>query len=74
MFSIKTNTIVDYFTGPDFNKTLYYLSKYFVSGQILAKDLTLLKSFSSLEEITGVTQNALKLLGVIDIFNDQFIL
>ncbi len=74
MLSKKTSKITNYFTSPEFNKTMYYLSRYFVAGQKFASDLALIQKFSDFNEITTVLQNGLKLISFTTKYNDQILL
>ncbi len=51
-----------------------YLTKYFIAGQQFGSDLALLQKFSDLDEITKTVQNALKLLDLIEKYEQQIIL
>ena len=70
----KTSKITNYFTSPEFNKTMYFLSRYFVAGQKFASDLALIQKFADFNEITNVMQNGLKLLSFTQKYNDQILL
>ena len=60
--------------SPDFNRTMYYLSRYFVAGQKFGSDFALIQKFSDFNEITNVMQNGLKLLSFTDKYNQQILL
>ena len=60
--------------SPDFNRTMYYLSRYVVAGQKFGSDLALIQKFSDFNEITNVMQNGLKLLSFTDKYNQQILL
>lgn len=67
-----TDTIVGYFSGSNFQQTIVRLSRYFAAGEKFKKDLSLIQSFSSIDEITGVTQDGLKLLSLVRTYEEQF--
>lgn len=71
---LKTSTIGDFFSGEQFNQTVYYLTRYLAAGQSFTQELSLFGEFSDLTEITQIVQNALKLLDLIQKYDNQILL
>lgn len=72
--TFKTSTIGDFFSSDQFNQTVYYLNRYLSAGQSFAQELSLFGEFSDLNEITKIVQNALKLLDLIQKYDQQILL
>jgi hypothetical protein len=50
------------------------LTNYFSAGEVFGNDLELFTKFSNIEDVTGVLQNALKLVNLIEKFEPQILL
>ncbi len=74
MLNLKTNKVIDFFTSSTFNQTIIYLTNYFSAGEVFGNDLELFTKFSNIEDVTGVLQNALKLVNLIEKFEPQILL
>lgn len=70
-FPFKTSTIGDFFSSDQFNQTVYYLAKYLAAGQTFAHELSLFGQFADLNEINKMVHNALRLLDVIQKYDQQ---
>ncbi len=62
---------MDFFSSTKFNQTIYYLTKYFNSAKSFGDDIQLFQKFSNLDEIVVLLQNSLKLLDLIQKYDDQ---
>jgi hypothetical protein len=74
LLNLKTNKVIDFFTSSTFNQTIIYLTNYFSAGEVFGNDLELFTKFSNIEDVTGVLQNALKLVNLIEKFEPQILL
>ncbi|CAF0899716.1 unnamed protein product, partial [Brachionus calyciflorus] len=68
-----SESIINFFTSSKFNETIYYLTRYFTSGQTFGQDISLFSKFSDIDQIAQTAQNGLKLVDFIVKYNQQIL-
>nr|QNH67915.1 ATP-binding cassette transporter subfamily A member 1-like protein X3 [Brachionus plicatilis] len=68
-----SDSIINFFTSSKFNETIYYLTRYFTSGQTFGQDLSLFSKFSDFDQIKTTIQSGLRLIDFIEKYNEQIL-